>query len=510
LAVSRRFVLKGLGATVALPVLPSLLTASEARAQAATPLPCFASFSTNHGGAWAANMFPTAPSAGVQQMTYAGRGAKRFPLAATRANGVATVSPILSAADTKLTPALLAKMFTVQGVDVPFYLAHNTGGALGNYARNDGNGSDGTLAQTNAQRRTIDQIMAWSNAFYPDLASVRQRVMITNGRASYNYANPATKSGAIQEVTGLDTPNQLFDALFPQTGAAPRAPIVDKVLASYQTLRASPKLSAADKTRLDDHMQRLAEVQRRFNTTITCGTVTRPGSPYMSRALGDVMYGAATALDPVAHAQYEQALNDVIVLAFSCGVSRIAVNRIDLDFSNYAGDWHQEVAHTCQTDAGKQAIISASYQKVFEGVLVDLASKLDAVSTGTGTTLLDNCLLAWTQECGNVTHNSNSVPVIGFGGAAGYLTTGWHHDYRGPAMSSTGEIEYAGLLWNQWLGTVLQAMRVPKSEYEVPATCGGYPDYNYAVLNWQQINTATAWPPAIWAATTDVLPWLKA
>ena len=56
------------------------------------------------------------------------------------------------------------------GLDVPFYIAHNTGLHLGNYARNDGNGGDGKAVQA-FPRPTIDQIMAWSPSFYPDLSA---------------------------------------------------------------------------------------------------------------------------------------------------------------------------------------------------------------------------------------------------------------------------------------------------------------------------------------------------
>jgi len=163
--VSRRFVLRGLGAMVAIPVLPSLLRPREAWAQAALPpAPCFAAFSTNHGGVWSRNMFPAAPATGVETQSYAGRTIRRFPLTAALGDGRARVSPVLTAPEGILTPGLLGKMFTIQGVGVPFYLAHNTGGALGNYARCDGNGGDGLLAQQNAQRPTVDQLMAWSSS----------------------------------------------------------------------------------------------------------------------------------------------------------------------------------------------------------------------------------------------------------------------------------------------------------------------------------------------------------
>lgn len=513
---SRRFVLRGLGATVAIPVLPSLLTAREAKAAPAELRPCFVSFATNHGGAWAQSMFPAAPAQGVVKETYAGRETRRFPLTATRSGGQAAVSPVLTAPDTKLTDALLAKMYTVQGVGVPFYIAHNTGGALGNYARNDANGGDGAAAQTGALRPTIDQLMAWSSAFYPDLSSVRQRAIILSGRSSYNYAQPDTRTGAIQEITGgVTTPNQLFDTLFPSGGGpSARRPIVDQVLEAYRQLRQSPRLSTSDKGRLDEHLQRLDEVQRRLGTSVSCTTVARPTNPSMSRTLGDVMYGQAAALDPAAHAQYEQALNDVIVLALSCGVSRIAVNRIDLNFSAFDGDWHQDVIHKSdQADGVSQGIVSAALQKVFAGVVVDLAAKLDAVDMGSGTTLLDQTMLSWVQECGNQTHDSTTIPVVGFGGAQGFLKTGSHLDYRNLAMPiSDNETDkrYPGLVWNQWLGTALQAMRIPKSEWEKPAVNGGYPDYNFQNLSWVNVTAAQAWPPAVWAVSGDVLPWLKA
>ena len=63
-------------------------------------------------------------------------------------------------------------MNVLWGLDVPFYIAHNTGLHLGNYARNDGNGGDGKAVQA-FPRPTIDQIMAWSPSFYPTCRGIR-------------------------------------------------------------------------------------------------------------------------------------------------------------------------------------------------------------------------------------------------------------------------------------------------------------------------------------------------
>lgn len=512
---SRRFILRGAGAAVAIPVLPSLLTASEARAQAAANPRCFAHFATNHGGVWAANMFPAAPSSGVETQTYAGREIRRFPLAARRANGMATISPVLSAPDARLPDSLIAKMFSVQGVDIPFYIAHNTGGHLGNFARNDGNGGDGELAQMNAQRRTIDQIMAWSPAFYPDLSVVKERVMLVSSRMSYNFSNPQARTGTIQEITPItSTPTALFDQLFPQTGGTARPPIIDKVLESYTRLRNSPRLSAADKVRLDDHVQRVHELQRRLTARVSCSNTTRPSGTYAGLSMGAVEYNQPYALDPAAHGGYFQALNDVLVLAMSCGISRISVARIDPIFSTFMGDWHQDVAHqTAQPDGMRQQVMWESHQRIFADVVVDLARKMDAVDMGDGKTLLDRSLVAWTQESGNYTHENQSMPVIGFGSADGFLRTGWHVDYRNratPLTTAETERRYPGLMWHQWLGTVLQAMGIPKSEWENAAVNPGYPDYKFAKVNWVELTTEQAYPASVWTVAGEVLPWLKA
>jgi hypothetical protein len=115
-------------------------------------------------------------------------------------------------------------------------------------------------------------------------------------------------------------------------------------------------------------------------------------------------------------------------------------------------------------------------------VLVDMAKRLDSVEEVPGLTYLDHSLLVWTQESGMETHGSVSVPVVTFGRAAGRLKTGLLCDYRrtGNAASQydpgAGGKQTLGLLYSQWLATVLQAMGVPPSEFERWGSKGyGYP-----------------------------------
>ncbi|MBL8918463.1 MAG: DUF1552 domain-containing protein [Myxococcaceae bacterium] len=513
--LSRRWVLRGMGATVAIPVLPSLLGASDAAAQGMMEPRFFVNLGTHHGAAWERFMLPAVPTTGVTRQQYAGREIRSFPLTRALAGGEASLSPVLSAPEGRFTEALKNKMWVVRGFDIPWYLGHHTGGHLGNLARNDGNGGDGTTAQMNAVRPTIDQLMAWSSSFYPDLSGVRERVLVLSGRMSYAWQNPETRSGAIQEITSIaDSPQALFRRLFPTTGATPRAPIVDRVLENYRRLRANPRLSRADRDRLDDHLQRLSELQRRLTSMATCGTPTAPAAPHATATLGAVTYNPPYARNPTEQAAWYRVMNDVVVAAFACGLSRLAVALINPHLSTYAGDWHQDVAHQADgADGMRQDVLWRSYNTFFKDIFLDLAAKLDAVSTGTGRTLLDQAMVCWTQESGPRTHDLRDAVVVGFGGAGGRLNTGLAVDYRNlnlrfePA-SETNLVTRPGLLWQQWLGTVLQTMGIPKSEWERPAVNGGYPDYNFTNLQWQSINAATAWPQPVWGAAGERLPLL--
>jgi hypothetical protein len=465
--ITRRQMLVGAGgALLALPVLPSLLSKTAyGQDPVYTRKPRLYWLCTDHGAAFETSMFPAPALAATKQALFADHEIGSGALTSTVEGQNRVLSPILSADSSRFSEALLAKMNVLYGLDVPFYIAHNTGQHLGNYARNDGNGGDGGAVQA-FPRPTIDQIMAWSPSFYDDLSSIRERAMIMSSRpVSWNYSDPENRGGSIDNVRGYDSSKALFDKIFvpEDTGPAPRPPIVDKVLESYKNLRnGNRRLSAADKQRLDDHMARIAELQRKLSAKASCGDVAMPTDEARDH------YGN-TAEDAI---KYGQLWNEVVTAAFVCGTSRIGVLGYGSTdrFVAYGGDWHQEVAHQWQLP-DKQEIIKQSYQKVFDGIFLDLAAKLD-IEEAPGMTYLDNSLLVWTQECGMSTHDSVTIPVVTFGSAAGYFKTGLLADYRriGNPNSTydpmAGGKQYLGLLYNQFLATVLQAMGVPPSEFE--------------------------------------------
>lgn len=506
--ISRRQVLKGAGGFVlGLPLLPSLLSREALAAD--TPFkPRFVALATQHGGIWEQNMYPEFSTLTRKQM-FGGHEARAGQLVRAVADGRARISHVLSADASKLTAALVAKMNVIRGVDIPFYIAHHTGGHLGNYARNDGNGGDGKVVQESPMP-TIDQIMAWSDAFYPDLAGVRERSMVIgNGRMSYNYSNPGMKTGDIQDIAATTSSLQLFNRIFmPNEGPETmRTPIADRVLENYNRLRQSNKrLSAEDRRRLEEHVERIDELQRRLNTRVSCSDVQIP-----SKDSRTVRNQPDYRIKPESMSEFWQLHNDVIVTAFTCGTSRIATMNCGDTFSMYSGDWHQEIAHQANlADGNAQRTIADAHQRFFEQVYLDLISKLNAVEEAPGVTLLDNTLVKWTQESGIATHNSYSIPIITAGSACGKLQTGQYVDYRNLGKQKTyGENpnmkDHPGLIYNQWLGNVLDVMGVPKAEYERGGR-GGYGVFYIGTHGWYQ--QPDFYPSPVVNAMGDKLPFV--
>jgi len=125
----------------------------------------------------------------------------------------------------------VSRLNVLRGFDIPFSIAHHTGGHLGNFARNDGNDAEGKQMQAHPWP-TIDDVMAWSPRFYQQPAQVRQRVVVTGDRRDYSwtYSNPAARSGAIQPLQITEDPRALFDLVIgaqtpaPQMSSEPKRP----------------------------------------------------------------------------------------------------------------------------------------------------------------------------------------------------------------------------------------------------------------------------------------------
>jgi hypothetical protein len=509
IVLSRRQVLHGAGGfTLGLPLLPSLVPVRAWAADVALPRqPAFVSMMTFNGGVLDSNWYPSDAALTESVDLVPGHTIRQGKLARTLEGTDAVLSKVLRAPASDLTDRLVGKMNIMAGLDMPFGLGHSAGGNLGNYYDST-TGPKGEIKVSPSP--TVDMWLAWSPSFYRNLAGIRQRIATCacdlqgGGQGlSWYYADPQTKSGAIQKAEKQFDPVKLFNMLFSGGGGVPaaapgRPPVVDRVMESYRLMRnGSRRLSVVDRQRLDDHMSRLAELQR----SLAASSMTATGCKDLR--------APATGPTQVANLQRHM---DTIAAAFLCGYTRLANLAVgEFNFSSRKWDapiWHNDITHNwAQPDA--QALLVEAYRNVFANAFVYLLRKLD-VEEAPGTTVLDNALVMWSQECSEVTHNQTSVQVLLAGGAAGKMRTGSYIDYRNRtpnamARAYAGQVgqTYAGLTWNRLLATVLQAMGVPRSEYEKPGSYGFGDQYRDSSYVKKQA-------PGTWEQSGDFLPLLKA
>lgn len=230
----------GSGALLAIPALPSLLPA-VARADASAPKKRMVAFTTNHGGVWQEHMYPHDITLVHEETPYAGGGPDPIRWGPLTGRQHDDALPALSAASGKLTSAITDLMFIRARLrDVPFYLVSiHTGGYLGNYARNDGNGAE---ARGLEMRPSIDQVMGVVPVVLrrhgrreAALAAHRPGEAGTTG-ISWGYANPQAGAGAVQNMPTAASSRALFDDIFVSNLAPPRAPVVDVVMEQYRRL----------------------------------------------------------------------------------------------------------------------------------------------------------------------------------------------------------------------------------------------------------------------------------
>ena len=178
-------------------------------------------------------------------------------------------------------------------------------------------------------------------------------------------------------------------------------------------------------------------------------------------------------------------MNEVIVAAFTAGISRVGTCFNTIHFADQLiNDWHGQVAHASMGADAAQVWTLGFNQGTFEHIMVNLAQKMNDVPMSDGTTLLDNSLIMFTQEAGQTTHHTGttSYPIITAGSAGGFFNTGLYVDFGNQnityddlaelnAENSAIQLEHPGLYYNQFLANVLRSMGVQSSEY------GGFTDY---------------------------------
>lgn len=496
-AISRRHFLQGAGATLALPLLPSLMS-KKAWAQAAPVQKSFIGIANFNG------LFRMlGPNSMLMpQLPYDPRTMTGFSSVFTpfTAPGLHTVysAPLASLAsggalsgivDASFA-SMLPKMTVMMGFD---YLALQTDnhhrGHFGNLNANFGGPYPAAVA-------TLDQVMANSLNFYKNPALQGTSVvyttndtdigLIATGTAtSATYANPAQPTtSAIIGTPPFFNPQAVWDKFFGssmQTGPNLKGTLVDQCLADYKAIRNGSRISAADAQILDQHVAFLQQAETQVTAMSGCQPGTRPNGVAPSGAAWGASLSDSTPGTMADRIALIEAMNTVITALIACGLCNSFLGSADSLTSTNLSDWHawSHESYDGPNDAISNPTTYATLINdntiVMKTMALDLAQKLDAIKPDGVRSLLDNALIAVVEEHSKLGHQTWGIPCITFGSAGGALATGLYLDYRNLDSGDDQDFTRCGYPINQLWANWLQAVGVPASEYEAlnqSADCG--------------------------------------
>jgi len=396
--LSRRTFLRGAGVTLALPLLESMIPAATLLGQtAAKPRTRLGAIYFPHGAI--------------------------MPLWTPAAEG----------AGFELTPILQPLKPFYSQINIISDLRHANAygsGATANHNRSAAAYLSGAFAETGAQPSlgiTLDQIAAQKigqDTPLPSLELTIEEPSLNCGDGlSCSYRDTISWQGPHAPLPMQNNPQVVFERLFGdgntaeqrKTRRAQSISLLDSVVGEAASLQR--KLPATDRTRLDQYLSDVREIERR---------VQKAGQQLSD----DLPVPAAPTGVPRDVEEHIKLMYDLQVLAWQAEITRVSTFLMckELSGSTYPKSGVRDAFHTLSHHSNvKENIERFSVLNTYHvGLFAYFLEKLRATPDGDGT-LLDHSLVLYGSGMsdGNQ-HNHTDLPVVLAGGASGRLKGGRH------------------------------------------------------------------------------------
>ncbi len=299
-----------------------------------------------------------------------------------------------------------------------------TGQMLGTGSFVDGCGSRAGWADGIRIDQAVANVVGLDTPYKSLELGVRASENDVQGRISY--------AGAGQPLPPTNDPAQVYARLFALSAREPIDPndpldarhsVLDTVKEQFDILR--PRLSSADREKLEAHLELVRDVERRLSIGVPGGTCVLPNEP------PDLDPSSETDMEFVSRAHL-----DLLAAAFACDLTRVASVQYSTGFNKLRYPWVDSLreghalSHTGPSDtvAQEELVKRATWHA---GELAYFLDRLAEIPEGNGTAL-DNTLVLWGNEisAGN-THSLDNIPYLIAGNAGGALRTGRHLDFGG-------------------------------------------------------------------------------
>lgn len=271
---------------------------------------------------------------------------------------------------------------------------------------------------------SLDQILAQKvgdATALPSLVLACERPVSGFHESGYSmmYSSHVSWSSPVSPVPAEMYPSLAFDSLFESQGSRTHLSVLDHVLDQLQDV--TRKVSAADRAKIDEYATSVREVEQRLAKMNNSQQESRGVSSSIKELRPKD--GLPPQLD-----QHVRLMCDVIALAFQTDRTRIATMLLTNNLSGqvypFLGlrDDHHSFSHNWQ---GKEF---ASITRFWVEQYAYLLGKLDAMQEGNGT-VLDNCLIMLANEQWTA-HNAPKIPLLMAGKLGGELETGRSLDFE--------------------------------------------------------------------------------
>lgn len=221
-------------------------------------------------------------------------------------------------------------------------------------------------------------------------------------------------------------PSLAFDSLFENSGSRRLESVLDRV--SDEASRLSRRLSHEDRTKLDEYLTSVRDVEKRAQRMR--GDLTKASDQAKDKGKTLITMKRPDNGLPEDIRDHMRLMCDIVALAIQTDKTRIATMLMCRDLSGlfypFLGvrDAHHPASHNDTSD---------EYERItrhYVTQLAYLAGKLDAMPEGEGT-VLDNTCLLWLSNMFSGSHHDNStLPVLTVGGLGSTLETGRVLNYR--------------------------------------------------------------------------------
>jgi hypothetical protein len=410
MALPRRTFLRGLGASLALPLLDAMVPAlTAASATAANP---------------------------VRRL-----GFVYLPMGATPGKW----SPAAAGTITELSPILDPLAPFLDHLTVISNLEHKNAYAAGNHATANCTFLSGVRAKFTdgsdyEMGITVDQIAAKRIGATTSLPSLELATDFNyvvgncdNGYACV-YMNTLSWSTPTTPLPTEADPRVVFERMFGDGGTAAErkaelrksGSILDWVLGDIAQLQRA--LGPGDRTRVSEYLDSVREIERRIQRAGQSDGAELPAS--LERPVGA----------PQDWEEHVKLMFDLQVLAFQADITRVITFQLAREVSTRTypqigvPEAHHPTSHH-QNDPEKLAKLTKinTYHASLFGYLLD---KLRSTRDGNGT-LLDNSMWLFGSGMGNPdVHDHSKLPILVAGGGAGRMRGGRHIEYAEPTPLS--------------------------------------------------------------------------